>query len=291
MTATTYSTPTADWLTVSCAKSDLVPLLDSTRSVFSGVPGATALDGGSWQFQSGGHVRVSTRGLVGIVSCSGAALVELRAASLFRDYLWSLAEFPHRVTRLDAALDVAKSAPPILADLYARGVAGGIRLTHKPCPVRKYVGVDSNGAESGTVYLGAKQAKVKARVYDKRLERLERRGSDPGPLTRYELTGCSEVGVSLRDAADPAPFFWHFMSNVLAKPSSVPAWVPGGVGFDLPARPMLTPLQVLDRRLSFSTELSDIAKHVLATPGGVWHLRCHLRKLGIDFSPDSMLVS
>lgn len=41
-----YASPTADWLTVSCSKSDLVPLLDAVRPVLSCIPGIAASEGG-----------------------------------------------------------------------------------------------------------------------------------------------------------------------------------------------------------------------------------------------------
>lgn len=156
--------------------------------------------------------------------------------------------------------------------------------------MRKTVSLDPFGDESGTVYLGAKQAKVKARVYDKRLERLEKHLADPGPWTRYELVGSSDLGISLRDAGDPAPFFWHYMGHtVLERPSDVPAWTPGAIGFNLPARPSLDPSEVFERRLAFSREFRDLTQQALSVQGGLWILYRYFRDMGVQFTPEHML--
>ena len=74
------------------------------------------------------------------------------------------------------------------------------------------------------------------------------------------------MGISLKDAWEPAPVFWHFMAGVLegivTRPSNVPAWVPGGdsVGFALPPRSVLDPVQRLERRLEHSSDLPDLCE-------------------------------
>lgn len=284
-TSAGYDVPASDWLTVTTPKDVGSLVSDDVRSVVSSVPGVSASPEGGWVFPEGGCVRVRSMGLVTIFSASGGALVALRGLNLFADYLRALASESHRVTRLDAALDIPVAAPPVLQALYARGKAGKIRLSHKTVSpqggVRRYEAPNAGGDDTGTVYLGGKQAKVKARVYDKRQERLDKGYPDPGPLTRYELTGMSDVGVSLKDAWEPASFFWHYMRGILPMPPDTPVWVPGGVGFSLPPRCALDAAEVFQRRLERSAELHDLATQALTVQGGAWRFLTYLRKMGV----------
>lgn len=289
MTTAFYDVPTSDWLTVSTPKDTASLTLDAIRSLVSGVSGVAAFPDGGWRFESGGLIRASSRGLVGVISCSGVALVELRAASLFGEYLRAVSSESHRVTRLDAALDLAIPAPVFLDGLYARANRGEVRLSHKPAPAKRWVGLNAVGEETGTVYLGGHTAKVRLAAYDKRQERLDRGLPDPGPWLRVELRGSADLGVSLRDAWDPAPFFWHYCSGVLSRPSGVPAWVPGGVGFELPPKPVLDPADAFEKRLSNSVELRDLVSQALSVPGGVWRLKRFLRKSGVSFDVGGMV--
>lgn len=76
------------------------------------------------------------------------------------------------------ALDVASHAPPLLQALYGRAARGEVSLTRKTLDpgrhVFRYIGPGPDGEDTGTVYLGARSAEVKARVYDKRWERIWR---------------------------------------------------------------------------------------------------------------------
>lgn len=280
-----YDVPTSDWLSVTTPKETGSLVSDDVRDVLSSVPGLSASPEGGWIFPEGGCVRVRSMGLVSVFSASGGALVALRGLGLFADYLRALSSESHRVTRLDAALDIPVAAPPVLQALYARGKAGNIRLSHKAVSpqggVRRYESPNAGGDDTGTVYLGGKQAKVKARVYDKRQERIDKGYPDPGPLTRYELIGTSDIGVSLKDAWEPSSFFWHYMRGILPMPPDVPVWVPGGEGFSLPPRRALDAAEVFQRRLERSAELRDLAMQALAVQGGSWRLLTYLRKMGV----------
>lgn len=146
----------------------------------------------------------------------------------------------------------------------------------------------------GTVYLGGRSAEVKARVYDKRQERIARGYPDPGPWLRAELTVTGAVGVSLKDVWSPAPVFWHFMASTLkgiaACPVDVPEWVPGGVGFSLPPRPVLDPVQRLARRLERSTELQDLCSLACSVRGGAVLVYRRLRKLGLPLLSELRVI-
>lgn len=296
----TYSVPSADWVSVSFPAGLASLVLDALRPVVSDISGVSAMStGNGWVFPSGGLIQARSRSgsPVAVISASGTALAVLRSVRAYTDYLRVLSSDVHRLTRLDVALDVLVDAPPLLEVLYSRAKAGGVSLTRKALdPVRhvsRWQSPDSAGLDTGTVYLGGKTAEVRARVYDKRLERLVSGLPDPGPWLRAELTVTSAMGISLKDAWEPAPVFWHFMAGVLegvvTRPSAVPAWVPGGdsVGFALPPRPVLDPMQRLERRLEHSSDLQDLCELARSIRGGAILVYRRLRRLGLS-SPSTL---
>lgn len=187
-----------------------------------------------------GTVKVERRGQVLKVGISGMSCAAFRAQNLWLPLLADFAAYEHRVTSMDLALDVAVDTPPVLEALYRAGVDGRVSLGRKalpPAQVTRYTGIDARGVETGTVYLGSRaKREITLRAYDKRHEREVRGLGAPGPLTRFEAT-VKGVGASLRDAAEPASLFWHYVGGVLGpRPDSVPDWAAAGVGYVLEPR-------------------------------------------------------
>ena len=193
---------------------------------------------------------------VGYFSLSGDALADLRRArgtyDFFGQWLAIIGERPHRVTRLDAAVDIPVEASTVVTRFYQRARRGRVSLTRKavrPDEVRRLFGPALvTGRESGTVYVAARGKRdVVARVYDKREELLRRvvrqHGAltpellalnDPGPLVRFELEFGRKVGMTLRDAYDPSELFWHYARESLLPqfaPADIRPWVPRAGGF------------------------------------------------------------
>lgn len=288
---TPYHVPVADFLTVSLPSDAISFILDDLRSTVSAIPDIAASRlGVGWRFPSGGFISVSYRSGVGIVSASGTALIALRSSGVYADYLRLLSSEPHRVTRLDVALDVLVLAPPLLQALYCRAIRGDFSLSRKSFnaerDISRYLSPDINGIDTGTVYLGAKAAEVKARIYDKQHECRVRGLSDPGPCLRAELVVTDKMGVSLRDAWDPAPVYWHYMASALdgivERPTGVPCWVPCVEGFVLPARAIRDSTAVLRGRLERSKDFADICQLASQVSGGsVLLYRC-LARLGLS---------
>lgn len=191
-----------------------------------------------------GTLKFVRRGEVFVVSLSGTALMFLRANDCFSDFLWCFAERPHRVTHLDAAYDRREvEASPVILELYRRGIDRGFRLSQRKAPVSCHFALNDAGEETGTVYVGAKNARVSLAVYDKRQEQIVKGRPDPGPMVRYELRfrgGEDAVPLTLRDAADPTALFWHYMPDDILTPTrgvTVPKWVKTDVaGYYLPPR-------------------------------------------------------
>ena len=224
--------------------------MDSERAVLWRDPAAS------------GTVRAERIGKVWKIGTSGAVCAGLRSVGRFESYLAAIGSRPHRVTRLDASVDLKVDAAPIVAKVTRQGQAGELQLTRKAVPPRdvlNFSGVRVDGAVSGTVYVGAKRADVRMVIYDKRHERISRKLPDVGDLTRYELRLRSRCGVTLRDAAEPAGVFWHYASpEFLPCPSGTPAWVPGGSGFELTKTAPELPAARLRRRVDASAELSSL---------------------------------
>lgn len=232
---------------------------------------------------AGGTVSSKQRGAVRVVSATGRVLSLLRTLGLFNEYLSSLGSREHRVTRLDASADLPEDAAPIVHDLAARGHRGELKLTRKTVMARHVTSLMSarwDGVVSGTVYIGSPNADLRLCVYDKTKERDEAGDilATIGMRTRYELRARSGLGVTLRDAADPAPLFFHYLSpGYLPAPESVVPWTPfrdGGFEIDRPAA--LPPAARLQRRVSTSPEIEALIGLALEERAGGLDYLCHL---------------
>ena len=223
-------------------------------------------DEGSTLWRSGdGTIKAKRYGTVMSLGASGVACAALRFANVFGNYLAAIGATPHTVTRLDASRDVQEDTPPVIDAIVAKSVApDGLSLTRKrvhPRDVTRLVARRHDGLDTGTCYVGSRNAEVRAAVYDKREERMTRGLADVGPLTRYELRLKSGVGVTLRDALEPTNVFWHFMSPaILPTPADVVPWVSNAIGFqvDWPSPPL--PAERLRRRVQASADVAALLR-------------------------------
>ena len=243
-----------------------------------------------------GTVKASRVGWVWSLGASGSVCAGLRAVGRFNDFLAAIGTRPHRVTRLDVSLDVKTDAAPIVGEVTRAGRAGELSLTRKSVQakdVTAVTGVRSDGVVSGTVYLGPRRGDVRMVVYDKQHERASRKLPDIGPLTRYEIRLRSRTGITLRDAGDPAPLFWHYASpDFLSRPPGVPEWVPGGSGFEIERSPPMLPAARLLRRIEASAELASLV--ALARSCGPYGLELMISRIraigGAGVSPADAAV-
>lgn len=236
---------------------ELAPLFESVGASVRGV--------GLHEVGSGGTFKRFRRGRVEVFGASGQALDHLRERGCFSDYLSVIGSFPHRVTMLHAAADYAADGPAVFASLRRRALAGEVSLTHKrvlPENVRLFSGLNAAGVLTGTVYLGNRaNADVWAKVYDKRQERLSRGCADIGPLVRVEVAVQSDVGATLRDAADPVPLFFQFASPCLVeRAQGVSRWVAHAQGFSMPAKRVVSVSERITGLLDGSPDIDNICK-------------------------------
>lgn len=228
----------------------------SLRSLLSDM-GALPLDDRTYRLGEGSVKLYATYGVM-YCSASGAALAHMRSAGGFMDWLSVIAEWPHRITRLDAAHDVMEDGADILDGLRARYPSGSVNLGRKALRVKLELAIRDDGRETGTFYVGHRsKARATARVYDKRQERIDRAGVAGPHRTRYEVTVKQDYGATLRDAAEPDRIFWHVASPALLDtPPGVPHWTADwSQGWRSDKRPELSPVDVLERRLATSAEL------------------------------------
>ena len=127
-----------------------------------------------------GTVKLSRRFGVLIVSASGDALGALRKAGLFGEYLAALSPHPHRITRLDATLDVVADAPVLIRSLWRTASAGRIALVppHLRRDVRRR---RSSGASRVGSVLAADPCALSVAIGSPSHPRVRPRGDVPAP--------------------------------------------------------------------------------------------------------------
>lgn len=183
---------------------------------------------------SGGAFYWGDRNGVRWYNSSGRLLEDLRSANLLPSFLscFCFTEsdliIPHRVTKLDLALDSRIFPPDEILRVSSLGMSGQVSLTRKAVAVSAVKellspSIYSPTHKTGTVYFGRRgYHDVVLRVYDKRQERLSAGMPDIPDTVRYELTLALD-GVSLKDVVEPHNLFWSYMcSNLLSKPFYTP---------------------------------------------------------------------
>lgn len=195
-------------------------------------------------------------------SFSGSACAALRDHGTWSDLLSALSSVPHRVTRVDAALDLSVDGADLVDLMRKRYASGAVNLGRKAVQTSVVLSVRPDGRETGTWYAGRlTKARYTARVYDKAWEALQKRGELLPPRARVEVTAKGgDSGATLRDAAEPAALFWHLASPALLDaPEGIPLWTPNrDLGWVAPAK-HFDPAALLKRRVESSALLDALA--------------------------------
>jgi len=279
-----------DYVDVTCSPDDsFVERLIDWLTIQGFVVEFSDPSGSSFRIGSG-ILRISTKFNHHRASASGACIGILREQGLFRDYVNLLGSVPHKVTRLDVALDVAIDAPIVLGNLSKVYCDGEFKFGRKSLRTKTLLEHrESDNLLSGTWYAGhSTQARVTARVYDKQLERA-RYGIITPPLTRYELTFRKDYGCSLWDVLMPTSLFYTHASHILVDPPEcgyddwssrglVP-WVSGEVDTDLT-------VERFGKRVAFSPDiqfLSQLASKHFGVEGREILIREFARSLDASF--------
>lgn len=272
-----------DWLDVTYAKGEPLDGVRAFLSEFCDEVEWSREDSTQYAFRHGvetGSVRIERSRTVERVSASGASLARIRAIGVLGEYLGLLGDAPHNITRLDATYDVPTVNPGRVIRSHYRATRDGLAFGRKALKTSKLWSPGIDGLDTGTVWHGyGSDAKVKAKVYDKGHQMLERYAAVVPPAVRYELTFRREVGASLRDAYQPAPIFWHHASPLgLKRPSGVPEWSPGAIGCVFPRREAPTAYERALRAVE-RLPLLDLARLAREVgPEGVAVIQRHLGK-------------
>jgi hypothetical protein len=220
-----------------------------------------------------GTVKFGRRGKVATLSTSGQALGILRASSALPEYLAAIGSLPHRVTMLHATADF--HLPDVPAAIHAvkdAAYAGELALTRKkiqPGQCRHFFGVDFEGKETGTVYLGQRaNADVWAKVYDKGHQMACAGLAHGGSIARVEVAAMSDVGATLRDASNPSDLFFHFAGRSLVEaPPDFSGWLAHGEGYVLGEKVERTLFERFERFLENSRDIHTAARMALELYG------------------------
>lgn len=255
-----------DWLDVTC--SPVSSFYDALEDWALSIGASVSHTGGSsTTFAYGeGTLKLSTNFNVHRASASGSFLGALRLGGVYRDYLNILGSVGHKVTRLDAALDVHTDAPAVLSGLcavYGGSFSFGRKALRTKTIFERRI---SDNALSGTWYAGhLSSARVSCRVYDKQLERFNR-GTMIPPLTRYEITFRKDYGCSLWDALMPDSIFYSHSSGLIAAPEKgYDGWSSRGL-VPWVSEPVDTTLTIekFAKALEYSVELPVLARKASA---------------------------
>lgn len=232
----------------------------------------------------GGKVKIGMMYGVFRISVSGSCVRILQTQRLWETFLSEIGDGPHRVTRLDAAVDLdhdGAASIALLQDAYPRGE---VRLSRRPIKVTELLSTRSDGLKTGTWYAGHRSgAEITCRVYDKAHQLLETRGDCIPPRTRAELT--VRKGCTLRDAFEPDRVFWHYMAPaVLQRPSDAPEWSSGWAEGWTMEKIDILPAQRLKRLIERSPELAAIIElsGAVGTGGHAMALRLIEKRFRID---------
>jgi hypothetical protein len=241
-----------------------------------------------------GVLSIDTRPRYARISASGQVLVFLRGFGLFNDYLSALSSTPHKVTRLDAALDLPLDGADVVSKLrteYPR-VCNLTRKAQSTLSILASRALD--GRETGSWSCGnRKTSKVMASVYDKTHEAWEKRKEMLPLTTRFEVRVRGDVGPSMRDASAPASLFYHYAAPaLLSAPVGIPLWQAGWGGEWSHNVVPLAPGDILKRRVGSSADLAaliDLADR--AGPEGRSYLLSLLsRRIGALPAGDGLLA-
>lgn len=259
--------PFTDYANITVAKADREPLTKALQPLLD-MYGCNQLFEGLHAMPGGcGTLKISDTPKVSCFSTSGQFLFNLRANQMLDEYLTVFSDFSHNVSMLHATVDYGVNAPLALQEIYKLSTSGDFHLSRKalnPNHVTKFMGLDADGMETGTVNLGYRQNyDVWAKVYDKRHERIQKGFEDCGEMLRIEIAIQTAIGATLRDISNPHDIFYQFASKSLVQaPKGFNGWVSYAGGLFIPAKEKTL---TAHEQLWFIIENSDDIRRVIDT--------------------------
>ena len=227
-----FDVPFCDWLDVTFSPEafDYDEFYFSFTQIYPDVTeGHSRNDGARVLIVGHGSLHLSFKKTFIRVSASGGVLSALRSSGCYMGFLGLLTDYPHRVTRIDVSMDLAKSGAHVVADLWNR-YKNGLSLGQRALKTSTITAVDDRKRTTGTFYAGYKSKATRTlKVYDKRWEVLCRHEYPIADRTRYEFTmrggkSLTHAQPSLRDALEPTALFWDMAKDILKAPKNTPVW-------------------------------------------------------------------
>lgn len=234
--------PFCDYVNITTPKENIPSILGHLMPFLDVIGALQAVEGLFLIPNKGGAFKIYEKGGVGVCSFSGGILERLRVNKMLGQVLFVFTDYPHNVSMLHATVDYAVAAPKYLGKIYDLANQGLINLSRKVLSrknVLKIFGMDDEGSETGTLYLGdRKKSDIWAKVYDKRKERLDKGFSDVGHMLRIEMAFQTDVGATLKDVQNPHDLFYQYASKSLVRaPKGFKGWVSYAEPFKLERKP------------------------------------------------------
>lgn len=250
-----------DWLDVTAPPSEDFRIRSEVGSMLCALDGCLKLDDDLFEV-GGGKVKMLSRKGWFRISFSGATIRHLESCGFWQGVLAVVGEGPHRVTRVDAALDLSLDGADALELLQAAYPRGEVRLTQRPIRITEMLSTRPDGRKTGTWYAGHRSgAEVSCRVYDKAWQLWQTQGAQEPARTRVELTVRKGPGPTLRDAVQPERLFWQYVSPcILQRPDGVPDWDSGWAEGWVMDKVDILPAAALRRRIEQSGELAALVE-------------------------------
>lgn len=283
-----------DWLDVTTPPDREHALLSSIGPLICAAGGSKLSD--DLYDLGGGKIKMGVMRRVFRVSVSGTAIRVLELQGMWSGLLAELVDGPHRVTRLDAAVDIDVDGAASIGILQAAYPLGYVALSQRRIKVTELLSTRPDGLKTGTWYAGHRSgAEVTCRVYDKAQQVLDTRGDSIPHRTRAELT--VRKGCTLRDAFEPERVFWHYMAPaIFERPSEAPEWSSGWAEGWTMTKIDILPAQRLKGLIERSPELAAIIELADALGPSGRHMAVRLiaerlglaGELGLRYDPDSL---
>ena len=206
------------------------------------------------------------------VTLNGRVCAELRLLQKFASALAIVSQHPHRVTEVHAKIDIiGGNTPKLLRKVNTALHRDGI-LGYPAAKCQQFPKIRPDGSSVTNLYVPDLLNKAEKQIvyYDKRLEQHQVHGmsfeNDEVLSIEFRATGrLTRSGLSVHDAHNPSPMFWHYMDKcpLIGKhrPKWVGQWANTGSGYELPKYVRRTPLE----------EFNDITLY-----GGDWMRACAL---------------
>lgn len=176
------------------------------------------------------------------ITLNGRACAALRLAGNFGEALGIAGSAPHRVTQIHAKVDLFGDNLPSKLHLFTKQIMNKGFDNLRPTSCRSIVEVRPDKQHAHNVYIGKKTSEIQRAIYDKRLERHEKKykdfdeSIDEISIELRVQKGITRAGLSLNDAYDVESLFWQYMSDISLisslKPKHVKSWVSTGSGFE-----------------------------------------------------------